>query len=176
MRRTGGWTELDSIQFSRSGWGDCASLTASRRDGGGTKVKDACVAYGCFIKPDELLVSLRTAVGNSCSPQVCAAVRLMSGVLSPTAEGLWQLSVCDDNDDASQTCERQKGAQSGATSMASSVNIAVIRLFFMSMLNATLSDVQSQLDRAERLCTFEITDASDPSQPRLCRGESCKYR
>jgi len=58
----------------------------------------------------------------------------MSGESPPTAKDLWQPSACADEDDASQTCERQKGGQSGATSIASSVNNAIIRRLFMAML------------------------------------------
>jgi hypothetical protein len=57
----------------------------------------------------------------------------MSGESPPTAKDLWQPSACADEDDA-QTCERQKGAQSGATSIASSVNSAVICRLFMAMV------------------------------------------
>jgi hypothetical protein len=58
----------------------------------------------------------------------------MSGESPPTAKDLWQPSVCADDDDASQTCARQKEAQSGAISIASSVSSAVICRLFMAMV------------------------------------------
>jgi hypothetical protein len=150
-------------------------LAPRRTDGDGVKFRAITGPFCCFITSGRFAASLRTAVGSSCSPQLCTAARLIRGA-SP-AEDLWQASFCAVEEEAPQTCEWHKGAHSGAISRATSVNSAVIWRPFIAIVNATPRSVQSQIIRAKPLLArLEVRDALDPSRSRLFRGESGRYR
>jgi hypothetical protein len=125
-------------------------LAPRRMDGDGVKFKAICGGFCCSTTFGELFASLRTAAGNSCSPQLCTAARRVAGPSWFAVADSWQASLSAAQDDPGQMCEWQKGAHSGIVNIATSVNSAVICRPFIVMVNATPRSAQSQIIRAKR--------------------------
>ena len=149
----------------------------------GTKFDDACTAETCSMRSGEFDFSLKAAKGNSCKPQTRIAATPVRGTLSLAVKELWQSSLCVD-DKLAHAREPQSEAQSGATSIARRVKIAIARRrkkafgqMFMLILQATLCDSRSQLNPAARFRgVIHLSDGFDPSRPQPCRRRSDRRR
>jgi hypothetical protein len=86
----------------------------------------AWAAESCFTQSGELFFSLSTALGSSDEPQVWLETTPVWGASQSALEELWQSSPCLASELA-QACERQRGAQSGAISIASRAKMAMTR-------------------------------------------------
>jgi|SRR6266851_491710 len=95
-------------------------------DSDGARFDGAWTAETFFPVSGELVGSLRAAAGNSCKPQTRIAARPVREPLSFAGKELWQSSLGVDAKLA-HTREPQSEPQSGATSIARSVKIAIAR-------------------------------------------------